>query len=60
MPYLESSRFCRHCNKQVLVRKNTYPGFLWVIALFSIFMLPILVIGSLLNPWRCSFCGRSV
>lgn len=60
----ESSKFCRHCGRQRLVRRRPV-GFLeggWFL-LFSLLscglLLPVFVAVHLGfgRPWRCSVCG---
>ena len=58
----EASRYCKHCGKQVLVRRASTNHVLHL--LLSIVTcgvwLPIWILGALCNQtikWRCTHCG---
>ena len=63
--YIETSKFCKTCNKQVLARRkgvnhilhlilSLFTFGIWVIIWILVVVKNIVVIGE----WRCSTCGK--
>jgi len=63
MAFQESTRFCKICNKQVLVRRKGTNHILHLILSFLTagFWIPIWILLSIkIGGWRCSQCGCKI
>lgn len=63
MGFEESSRFCWHCHKQLLVRRQKpmhLIHFLLSLLTAGLWLVVWFLAECFKKPWRCSLCGKKV
>ena len=57
-----SSRYCENCESLLKFEKNSvvlgFGDFVMTIITVGVWIIFLLVLDFLLNPWRCSVCGE--